>query len=330
MRSLVLRNPVLNREITERFRTPRAAIMLSIYLCLVAGVLIAVYWATVDDASQFGSSPVTRLASTGRTLFETTLFISMILVLFLVPGFSAGAISGERDRQTLLPVQISLMRPIDIVIGKVLASLGFTVMLVIVTIPLLTLSYMIGGVTVGDIVTGVLMVVFSGLVITVLSVACSAATKRVQTSTVMAYGLVLILVLGTFGAFGVARMVDRTEWPEVGSPPTWMLVPNPLIALAEVSGGERQFDRFTGGSVEFGPLTALRQLAEPNWGEVFFDIDAQGDMVEVRFDNAGRQVFGESSEAIGSRSYLILMVLVMPLALWFAARRVRTPAKMER
>lgn len=332
-------NPVLARELTERFRGPRAMILLSIYLLVIGGIGIVIYRAESSIGNGFGGSPVTELAGIGQSLFESTLLLTMVLVLFLVPGFTAGSITGERERQTLLPLQVTLMRPISIVFGKVAAAVAFTVLLVVATLPLLTLSYMIGGIRLIEVFQGLGIVLLTAFAVAVLSVACSAWMRRVQTSTVVAYGLVLIAVVGTIAAFAIARQLDQSQGADTVDPPSFILAANPIVALADVVGDDPyEFSEFQGpfgggfSSAGGGPLSALRDFTRP---DVFFEAGARGGPA-IAFDQLGRQIGVDGGGRPGEDGlspwveYVLVVTATVLLCTLTASRRLRTPARTER
>ena len=159
-------NPVLARELRIRLRGRQAWILLTLYLVLLAVTLFLVYQA--ESGSLAGGDPFsvpspTRFASVGRSVFEWLMMLMLLLVLFLVPGFTSGALAGERERQTLVPLQVTLMRPWQIVVGKLAASFAFLALLVVATAPFLAVAYLIGGVTTGSVLRGVGVVLFTGL-----------------------------------------------------------------------------------------------------------------------------------------------------------------------
>ena len=53
------------------------------------------------------------------------MLMMVVLVLFFVPGLAAGAIAGERERQTLATLQVTLLRPRSILVGKIAAALAY-------------------------------------------------------------------------------------------------------------------------------------------------------------------------------------------------------------
>lgn len=331
-------NPVLSRELTERMRGPRAMIMLSAYLAVLGIILVLVYRSKSSFGNDpFGGSPVTQIASTGQGLFEWTLFFTLLLVLFLVPGFTAGSVAGERERQTLLPMQVTMLRPLSIVLGKIGASVVFTLLLVVATLPLLTVAYLIGGVTLTDIAKGLGLVLFTALGLAAISVACSTFMKRVQTATVLAYGIVLVLAGATFAAFIVARQIDESRGFDTADPPQSIMAPNPIAGLASLVGdppnpfGEFGFGPFGYQTGADAPLTGIRDLLVP---DVFFD-DIAFEAPAIEFDGFGRPVEprggfpGDDGVPLWLQNLAVTGGLAA-VAVVASARRLRTPAKTER
>lgn len=229
-------NPVLRRELTERMRGWRACIVLTIYLALIAGTLYVAYQVgrnTNDSPADLAES-FNAPARVGRGIFEYVLFLMLLLVLFMVPGQTSGAVAGERERQTLIPLQVTLLRPRSIVLGKIGAALAFLALLLVATMPLLAVCYLIGGVTIGEVLSGVAVVLAVGLVVACLCTAISTFTRRVQLATVLSYGLVLGLVAGTLAVRQGAEWVDGARGTDEATAPSWLLLANPVATLADV------------------------------------------------------------------------------------------------
>ena len=338
-------NPVLARELKERMRTPRAWRILFVFLGILGGILYLVYEGTSGTANTsdpFSGAPAASEAATvGRNIFEWLVFFKLILVLFLVPGLTSGAIAGERERQTLVPLQVTMLRPLAIMVGKIAASLAFVCLLVVATLPLLSVTYLIGGVTILEIVKGVLVVLATAVVLACLGVAASAFMRRVQAATVLAYGLTLALTLGTFMVWAVAGLVDRSRGSDEANPPAEILAANPLVAAADVLGGTGY-----GSDSPFDPFKELlaRDEAEEFFEEGFrgggafaevppgmvVDVVGGGD-VPVAFDDFGNPIFAEEDEGFpfwAKSAIALYLVSVTLLAL--AVRRLRTPADRER
>jgi ABC-2 type transport system permease protein len=222
-------NPVLARELKERMRRRRSGFVLTVYLLLLSGALWLLYLgASVAGADGPGAL---RLASLGRAAFQTLLFVMLFLVCFIVPGLAAGGIAGERERQTLVPLQVTLLRPRSILFGKLAASLAFVAFLVVSALPLIGVSFLLGGVEPGEVVRGLAMVLVVAATVASLALTCSTLMRRVQGATVVSYALVAFLVGGTFIGFGAEMLADR-HGPQGKS--QLILALNPLIATADV------------------------------------------------------------------------------------------------
>lgn len=325
-------NPVLRRELVERMRGSRTAVVVSAYLLLLSGALYLVYSTTRDARTNPWESAVSQVAGAGRGIFEWLVFFMVLLVLFLVPGVTSGAIAGERERQTLVPLQITLLRPTSILLGKIAASSAFLLLLLVATMPLLAVSYLIGGVTIGQVVTAMAMVAAIGLGLAAVTAGISACVRRVQAATVLAYGITLLLVAGTFLAYEVAAMVDESRGVDAANPPSWILVPNPLAAVADAVGEGWQpgggstsspFDPFVdrinreriGGNVDFGFMEEMG----PDGTVTRMAIDQNGNPIPLDADGSGFLW-----KSLGFLAVLAALGVVL------GARRLRTPAAAER
>lgn len=223
-------NPVLAREVTQRMRGRQAWVVLLLYLATLAIILRLVYGAILDDPA-FNGSDALAAASAGRAIFHWLLFFMLALVCFIVPGITAGAIAGERERQTLVSLQVTLLKPSAIVSGKLLASLAYVLLLVVATLPLVGVTFVIGGVGLAEVVAGMAMVVLTAFALAAVAVACSALFRRTQGATVTAYALTVLLVVGTFAFYGFQVVVDRQQ---PGRPSPTVLALNPFVATADV------------------------------------------------------------------------------------------------
>lgn len=263
-----LRNPVLARELTQRMRQRRAPVVLTTYLVVLAAIMSAVYkgavgsraaaggcfppacTAFVDGFGGFtGGADALASAAAGRPVFQWVLFFVLMLVCFIVPGVTSGAVASERERQTLVPLQVTLLSPLGILGGKLLASIAFVLLLLVATLPLMTVAYAIGGVSLGEIMRGMGMVAAVAAVLGCLSIACSAVFRRVQSATVASYALVFVLVVGTVVAFGMNAVVSQGDRINVA-----FLVGNPFVATANALGGSPQ-----AGGVLSSPFVAVQQ-----------------------------------------------------------------------
>jgi ABC-type transport system involved in multi-copper enzyme maturation permease subunit len=349
-------NPVLEREVRERMRGTRSVVVLTVYLVLLIAIFFLVYSAMTGSSSGTSTVAPTEVARLGRSIFEYVLFFMLLLVVFLVPGFTSAAVAGERERQTLIPMQITLLRPHAIATGKVAASVAYLLLLMVATMPLLAVAYLIGGVGFDDAIRGLAAVLFTGVVLAALTVACSAIARRVQTATVLAYGVTVLLIFGTATAYAALGAALQARNPFAPSrPPAELLWLNPFVLTGSVIGGDAGVDESNQGfggqdnrNVAFddfgnpvrseqpvnSPFRVVREATKPQ-------NEAMGTMEPAIAINAGPFVerpqpqaldrFGRDNrfENFTGESIVALSALA-GLAIWSAARRLRTPADRER
>jgi ABC-2 type transport system permease protein len=246
-------NPVLARELKQRMRGRLTWLVITGYLAILALILRFVYLGASQSSSGAFADPLAS-ASVGRSIFHWLLFFMLMLVCFIVPGLTASAISGERERQTLVSLQVTLLRPRSIVLGKLLSSLAFTSLLVVASLPLLSVPFLVGGVSVTEVLKGVVMILLTAVVLACLAVACSALLRRTQAATVIAYGITAALTVGTFIVYGGQRAMDGP----IGKASPAILALNPFVATADVVQGRAETSSFD------SPFTALADLVRPD------------------------------------------------------------------
>ncbi|MEM9134002.1 MAG: ABC transporter permease subunit [Actinomycetota bacterium] len=246
-------NPVLDRELRQRSRSLRSLIILTLFLGLLAGVMFLAYEGN-RASNQFAFDPIAALTrNTGRSMFEWVLAAELILLLFLVPGLSAGSIAGERDRQTLVPLQVTMLGPVQIFVGKVLASSVFLLLLVVGSAPILTVPYLIGGISLSQVLLSLATLLTIGFLMAVIGVGCSSLFRRTQTATLAAYAVVLALTLGTVILLGVVAIFENARNPdEFVEPRIEALYLNPFLAVADAAGET--------GRSQSGPFSPIKQV----------------------------------------------------------------------
>jgi ABC-type transport system involved in multi-copper enzyme maturation permease subunit len=334
--AVVALNPVLRRELTERMRGWRACVVLTLYLGALALSLYIAYQVgrnTNDSPSEIARS-FNAPAKVGRGIFEYVLFLMLLLVLFLVPGQTSGALAGERERQTLIPLQVTLLRPRSIILGKIGAALAFLTLLVVATMPLLAVCYLIGGVSMTEVLGGVAVVLFVGLVVACVATAISAFTSRVQLATVLCYGFVLFLVAGTLAARQAAQGIDAARGVDEANAPSWILLPNPVATLSDIVDDGQD----VGNSMR-SPFDWMERTIAQSETELPMRERGNGDFVVVgggepiAIDENGDPIFEDDAADEESPFWwqsMVLLGALAALAVIAGSLRLRTPAAKER
>ncbi len=194
LRQWLTRNPVVLKELRGRMRGPRAFIVLTVYLLLMSGfvtLLYMVYVASTNDVYNGTSSQVV-----GKFVFGAVVGIELLLVCFIAPAFTAGAISGERERQTYDLLRTTLLSAGGLVLGKLASALSFILLLLIAAFPLQSLAFLLGGVSPEEVVIATLVLVATAFLFGASGVFFSSFMRRTLGSTVLTYAFALMATLG--------------------------------------------------------------------------------------------------------------------------------------
>jgi len=185
-------NPLISKELRSRMRSGRTIILLTVYLSVLSLVALGFYWIIYASASL--RSPYDQ--QVGRDLLYAIVTFGTLLVTFLAPAVTAGAISGERERQTFDLLMTTLLRPRAIVLGKMGAALAFLLLLILAVAPLESLAFMIGGVAPEEILGSLVVLVCGVLLYGSLGIFWSSLMRSTAASTVLAYATMLLVLAG--------------------------------------------------------------------------------------------------------------------------------------
>ncbi|HSR26784.1 MAG TPA: ABC transporter permease [Candidatus Eisenbacteria bacterium] len=192
----LLDNPLIVKDAVSRMRSWRAPAIVTIYL----GLLGSFGYASFVSATLFGPSNRNGSAQIGAYVFSSLAFIQLSLVSLFAPALAAGAISGERERQTFDVLLVSRMTAVGIVWGKLVASVAFMLLLILSALPLFAAVFLFGGIDFEQFLITQVLTVTTAVSIGAVSLFLSAVFRRTLPSTVMAYGVAFAGMIGTLVA----------------------------------------------------------------------------------------------------------------------------------
>ncbi|NLX98170.1 MAG: ABC transporter permease subunit, partial [Rhodopirellula sp.] len=195
-------NPVLQRELLVNLRMNRAFALLLVYVGLL-GLVVYAAWPS-QQRLDLTNSPeeATRLVN----MFFLGQYVLMSL---MTPSFAAGTITGEKERKTYEMLLASPMRPVAIVVGKLLASLSHLAVLVFCSLPIVMLCLPLGGVSLYEVLGTYVAMAASVLTFGMISMACSSYFSRTIAAEVVSYLIILPLaLLGVLFYGGLERAAE--------------------------------------------------------------------------------------------------------------------------
>jgi ABC-type transport system involved in multi-copper enzyme maturation permease subunit len=246
------------KELRGRVRGRRAFVVLTFYLLFLA--LFAWAWelvaerAYVQNASLQGGAAAFASALVGQEVFGALVLVETLLVVFLAPAFTAGAISLEREKQTLDMLTATPISSLAIVVGKLFSALAYVFLLIAASIPLTAIVFVFGGVGPDDVVRAYAVLIVTAIGLGAMGLFISAVMQRTQGATVVTFFTVLFLTLGTM--FGVlfwntmAGVGSSTSFaPSTGVGPIKGRAPEAILWLNPFAA---QYDVICGASDGYG------------------------------------------------------------------------------
>ncbi len=215
---MLLSNPITVKELRSRMRGLRAILPMMAYL-VVLGVYVLIQF------SSFGSQMLYQdLEDRGRSLGFMLLYMQIFLVLILSPAYAASAITVEKERETFDVIQTTLLTSWDIVAGKVFSGFSYAGLLVLSSLPLLSLSFWMGGFDHKHLLWGFMIIVTCALVTTCAGVLLSTVLTRSYLATGVTYGVVLAGVGLSYVAWMILTTIYQNTMQQ-GGPFTWHTIP---------------------------------------------------------------------------------------------------------
>lgn len=208
-------NPILKKELklgSRSIRLPLSVMFYDIVLAIVAVIAILI--------AAFAGSSGGRIDFSGFLyIFQVIGWIQLGITLLIVPILTAGAISGEREKQTLEIMLTTPEKPLAIVWGKLLASLSNYLIFIISSIPIMAIAFVLGGLNWFALLGYILMMLLTAIYIGSVGIFCSSAFKKTIASIVMTFllefALLALPVVLFFGIVGVGAAVHEYLYYEL-------------------------------------------------------------------------------------------------------------------
>ena len=266
-------NPVLRREAITSLRGWRNYAVITFYLALTTGCVALFMYFSAYESYDFSFDPYNMVI-----LYGLLCAVQMGLIVLAVPALTAGSISGERERQTLDLLLVTKMSPLSIVVGKLLSSMAFVLLLIVGTLPVFGVVFYFGGVEILDVLQMMGFMLATAFLVGAISVFFSCIYKRTVVSIMLVYiamGLLcfgtLTFVIGTTAYYGFNYDTVQISIAQIILP----LIPNPGVGFFSLIDSQlgtdavSQISHYAFKMLHSGTLTpgtkVLRWIASNYW-----------------------------------------------------------------
>lgn len=331
-------------ELRQRVRSTRWRVMLIVWgvvLVLLCGGLTAL--AGMSGGRHEEIVPI---------LYDLTLGFVLGIGLIVAPTLSATSINGDRADATLALLQATALRSHEIVVGKLLAAWLAALAFLAVAAPFLLAFTMTGGASWTALAGHLLILAVSLGAVCAVGLGLSAATARPSASAVLTYLVVTALVIGTpimmtlstTAVHGKQRSIvystnydestnnkqvcekdpdiytsDIVHWERIW----WMLVPNPFVALGDVSARAPVTD--------LDPRTSYSPLRELGLSVDTMRTPQPAEVVSYYCGNNSHSTWDDDvrrpEHLVFWPATLLVLGLLGAWSLVSASRRLRTPVR---
>lgn len=331
-------------ELRQRVRSTRWRVMLIVWgvvLVLLCGGLTAL--AGMSGGRHEEIVPI---------LYDLTLGFVLGIGLIVAPTLSATSINGDRADATLALLQATALRSHEIVVGKLLAAWLAALAFLAVAAPFLLAFTMTGGASWTALAGHLLILAVSLGAVCAVGLGLSAATARPSASAVLTYLVVTALVIGTpimmtlstTAVHGKQRSIvystdydestnnkqvcekdpdiytsDIVHWERIW----WMLVPNPFVALGDVSARAPVTD--------IDPRTSYSPLRELGLSVDTMRTPQPAEVVSYYCGNDSHSTWDDDvrrpEHLVFWPATLLVLGLLGAWSLVSASRRLRTPVR---
>lgn len=185
-------NPVTIKELRGRMRGMRAFVVITVYVLLMSLFTVLLY-------AIYSSSSQTTLSTTGgalgKLIFGGVLTVELFLVCFIAPAFTAGSISGERERRTYYLLRTTLLSANKLIMGKLISALAFILLLLVVAIPLQSLAFLMGGISLAEVLLSIELLIVTAMAYGAVGIFFSTVTRRTLTASILTYSIALLMTI---------------------------------------------------------------------------------------------------------------------------------------
>ncbi len=134
--------PLLRKDLAEMAQRRRTYLVRTAAALLLFGSFLMFFEANVSSSQLYAGSAL----GSGRDVFDFVLAALFIAIYVLLPATMSGALTYEKERQTMALLLLTDLRPTEILMEKFLGRLFSMFAFLLLALPLLAVAYAYGGV----------------------------------------------------------------------------------------------------------------------------------------------------------------------------------------
>jgi ABC-2 type transport system permease protein len=229
---LRLAGPIFDKELRIASRRGRTYLLRFGYVGILS-VFVLSTWRTAVVVRAAASSSVVQASQMGLaavSIVGVIVWFQFLVAMLLAAVLLSGAIGDEIRRGSLDALLVTPISSPQIVLGKLFSQLLQLVVLLMVSLPLLAVVRVFGGVPWAQIVSSLCITLTAAIVVGSLSLFLSAANRNAQTVVANTIAWCSVVWVGGPGIFSLLTFVGYVSSSEARAV---LYLTNPFIVLAD-------------------------------------------------------------------------------------------------
>jgi ABC-type transport system involved in multi-copper enzyme maturation permease subunit len=196
---------LLGKELIEQAARRQTYLVRVLYAVLLFGAF-GIYYHESLPAMQGD------LLGRGSGIFHFLVMAQYVAIFLFLPPLMAGAIAYEKERDSLVLLLLTDLRPRDLILQKYVGRLMPMLTFLMLSLPLLAVAYSLGGVSFASLCAGSIRLFITCLEVGAFTLMCSAYAATTFQALVRSYAIGLLL-LSMCGVFLLPNSMDDSQWP---------------------------------------------------------------------------------------------------------------------
>lgn len=196
MKNRLQMNPILKRELMVGSRSIKMSLLIMGINMFLTVVVVFTMLLSQQASELYEYSSL-------LALFPILGCMECGILSLVVPIFTSSSISGERERQTLDIMLTTPVKPLKIVMGKLESAVLVTMMYIITSIPLLSISFVLGGMNWSALFGLIGMMFYLGIYVGSVGIYCSSVVKKSVAATILTVAIGVGIIVGTLVIYAV-------------------------------------------------------------------------------------------------------------------------------
>ena len=247
----VFGNPVVLRDLRAQMRGTKSYWFQGAYLLLLGVLAIAGYaMATGQTYGNFDNARhhvnIVDAQSQLSTMYYFIFGTIAALILLIAPALTAASIVGERQRLSFDLLVTTPLKASELLVGKLISSIAFLGLLLMLSLPAAALCVILGGATIGDVFRTYVQFAIDGTVLAAIGLFFSCAARTNLLAVIWSYA-----ATGAMFALTMALYCTGQFW-HGASPLNAIAALNPIIAINPNGSNSNLAQNFNGAVDFFG------------------------------------------------------------------------------